>query len=94
MSHEQSRVRYASLQLISQYAIDLRPLFQENYFDQVVPPLFNILRDPMQRVVAVGFDCLNNFFDDFKDFWRTEGCVNQLLPVLVDYLKFGPNWLK
>jgi importin-5 len=63
-------VRYAALHLLGQFSDDLKPEFQELYYDSFIKFTTKLLVDPVPRVVAHTFACATNFFEDCKDLWK------------------------
>lgn len=94
MANNHPKIRYASIHLIGQYSDDLKPHFQERYYDVAVPLMINLLQDPIPRVVSHVFACITNFFEDFEEVWKVETCLGQILPMVLHYLKNGNSWIK
>lgn len=57
----------------------------------MIPNVLKILYDPVAEVVTHSFGVLDNFFDDFKDSEKINGCIDQLLQPLFHYIQFGAS---
>jgi hypothetical protein len=88
------KIRYASFHLIGQYSDEMKPDFQEKYFDAIVPTMIKLLQDPVPRVVAHDLACLTNFFDQINEVWKIEGIIGQVLPLVFYLLKNSNTWTK
>lgn len=63
LTHTHPKVRYAAGHALGQIADDMRPEFQENFHEVVMPGMFQLLCDPIPRVVAHGGGCLANIIE-------------------------------
>lgn len=63
LTHAHAKVRYAAGHALGQIADDMRPEFQENFHEVVMPGMFQLLSDPVPRVVAHAGGCLANIIE-------------------------------
>ena len=89
--HNHPKVRYASLQLIGQYASDLRPKFIQKYFNEFVPLTMDLFQDSVPRVVSHVLASLDNFFEYCENPWMVELALNKYLPVLLNLIQNGSS---
>jgi len=61
--HPNPKIRYAALHCIGQMADDMTEEFQENFHEQVLPALTQVLDDPIPRVQAHACAAMTNFFE-------------------------------
>ena len=61
--HPNPKIRYAALHCIGQMADDMTEEFQENFHEQVLPALTQVLDDPVPRVQAHACAAMTNFFE-------------------------------
>ena len=79
-ANEHPKVRFATAHCIGQLADDLKPSFQEKYFDDLFPIITEGLNDSVERCASHWFACLTNFFEDFID----EGKIAPHLPFILE----------
>jgi hypothetical protein len=94
LQHEHPKVRYAALEVLGQAGEYVKPAFQEAYFDPLVPQLLKLLYDKTPRIVSHALACLSNFFLDFRQFWKVEAVVGELLTPLLHYLRSEDAYLQ
>jgi len=57
------KIRYASCHCIGQIANDMKPIFQTNFHEMILPSLINCLRDPIPRVHGHAAAAITNFVE-------------------------------
>lgn len=87
-------LRFASLHLIGQYSDDIKPAFQERYFDEVVPQMVKMINDPVPRIISHSLYALANFLHKYEDAWRMEGFIDEIVTAAVHQLKNANKLVK
>lgn len=55
------KVRFAAVQALGQYSDDLKPGFQEKYFNDLIKIIINGFGDSVERVASHWMACMTNF---------------------------------
>lgn len=63
---EHPKVRFAAVQLLGQFSDDLKPDFQNKYFNQLMPIIINGFKDNVERVASHWLACMTNFIEDYS----------------------------
>ena len=62
------KIRYASCHCIGQIADDMKPIFQTNFHEIILPSLIKCLQDPIPRVHAHAAAAITNFVEGMSSF--------------------------
>ena len=73
--HEHPKVRFAAAHALGQISDDLKPHYQQMYFDLMFPTILLGIDDPVERVATHWYGCLSNFIYEFKELNKVEAYV-------------------
>lgn len=94
LANPNPKIRYACFHLLGLYSDEMKPDFQEMYYDVIIPEIIKAFDDPVQRVVSHAFGCLTNFIENIEDAQKIEFLLGQTLPIFTKYLKTANSYLK
>ena len=88
-SHEHPKVRHSAADALDQLSRDLRPKYQEAYFDSMFPIIANALGDPVGRVASRWLGCLADFLEDCGGHEKVEPHMDHLMHHIAHHIQHG-----
>lgn len=79
-------MRYSAAQALGQMAEDMKPQFQQEKCDLVLPVILNGIHDKEEKVAAHWFACLTNFCEDLIDATKIQEHLGIIFTVMEEKL--------
>ena len=92
--NDHPKVRYSAAQAIGQLAEDLKPKFQDEFSNDVIPIMLNGIQDKEERVASHWFACMTNFFEDYTDLTKIQEYLEEIISAIEKQLNEGFSGMK